>query len=76
MNLNNMTLEEKIKLHELYKYYGIRDAYFTSEDDTSQRYSDELDAMNLLIEGKFLPDDLATRLLQYKAEDEANKTNK
>lgn len=59
-------------LYDLYDYYGIRYGYFTSDDDDefSPRSKDEGKAIFLLERGLPIPEDLAIRLLQYKAEDE------
>lgn len=56
-------IEQYNRLHEIYRYYGIPVGVFS---DGCIYTEDELDAMDLILQNKKLPDDLAQRLLATK----------
>lgn len=73
-------LEKSRRVYGLYDYYGID--YYTwdgdEDEDNQSEYEIEKDikrmeAVTLILEGKSLPEELATKLLQYKAEEEKQR---
>lgn len=60
------------KIYDLYDYYGIDYSIFndSEKDKLSQNEIDQWEATEYILEGKEVPEDLAARLLKYKAEKE------